>query len=989
MKIHALYLYNGEKDHIIKSLEYTSKICDTIHIFGIKNKTEELNIESNNIFKHEIFWDYDFSKIRNKAIDILCSQISLDDWILSLDSDECLDPKTFWKINSILDLCSGDSTVCGLSFTIINNNDYWLSEHIYDKPTRNLKKRDIRLFRANPLLRYKGRIEESLDINPFLVHDIDIKIYHHSQRYTDEENSFLKERQAILEKWNITSESDKKSFMKEEEKFYSVFDKNLKSIMSENKKPKIGFFTLHYDPPIGGAERSMHNYFSILSDFYDIEVFCFLNEDGGKFDKEINILRDNIKITKSNLPIATCVNNFIRNENPSAIITQLLQSEIIIDLAHRNGIPCIYFVHGFFEDICQHYLLNSCKETNLETCCFGAHCPNAQRQDIHSQKYNRCKSIICNSHYTEKIFSRFFPTASEKVVVVPPNFNYESFNFLEKTNFNTVLAINTSQSKGRNVVINLAFMNPDLKFIYVDSKKKDLQNIPIPPNMEFKPRLSREEMVKLYNEVSVVVYPTLMDETFGGVPCEAVLSGTPIVCPNKGNLSNIVMDGKNGKIVNNSYKKEDWNKALHEAIKICPPRDLARKLLSSLNTKVNSEKIKKEIEKCISLVNKNIVCKVEDYSKDKIVVKNSNKKKILFLARFLLPPLGGGEWFHFTVLKHLQKIGYDCKGACYFDGKSNIPFSEERETNWGPIPVRQAVVRSFHDLDAIVEKEKPDLVLTMSYDALSIIKAAHKNKAKAIFGTHFWRNICEVPEVFENMLKRPLSSVKLLTQFHPAFHLADEYYVNSKFMQLGVEKYVGKKIERIIHPMADLDRIVADKIDKKYITFVNPEYYKGGENFINIAKKLSRYNFLCIGQAPFPDKIESSKRINTNLANMHNIKVIESCENMSEIYKQTAILLVPAIVDETFSMVTLEAMWNGIPVIVSPNGNLPFLVGDSSIILELSDLTTWTNIIEQIMGDEDYYNILSESCKKRSREFSPDKELEKFEKMVKLTIGDP
>ena len=43
------------------------------------------------------------------------------------------------------------------------------------------------------------------------------------------------------------------------------------------KKPVIGFYSFFYSPILGGAERSMHNYFSKLSTRYDIYAHCFFN----------------------------------------------------------------------------------------------------------------------------------------------------------------------------------------------------------------------------------------------------------------------------------------------------------------------------------------------------------------------------------------------------------------------------------------------------------------------------------------------------------------------------------------------------------------------------------------------------------------------------------------------------------------------------------------------------------------------------------------
>ena len=318
-----------------------------------------------------------------------------------------------------------------------------------------------------------------------------------------------------------------------------------------------------------------------------------------------------------------------------------------------------------------------------------------------------------------------------------------------------------------------------------------------------------------------------------------------------------------------------------------------------------------------------------------------------------------------------------------------MPFVEEKQLVWHGIDVAQEQIRSNLDLRHVLERELPDLVLTMSYDAPYIVREAKRVGAKTILGTHFWRNICEVPKVFDKMLTRPKDTVRVLNQYHEVFDIADECYVNSKFMQLGVERYVGKKIDRIIHPILDVERITAPKDGQhRYITMINPEYYKGGGMLVEVAKRMPKRNFLCVGRPP-ENAGEINKKVDEAIAQAHNIKVIEKNDDMSSIYGDTSVLLIPSIVDETFSMVALEAMWNKVPVVASVNGNLPFLVEDASITLDVDDPDLWIKSIESLLDDEEYYKMIQDKCKERAWEFYPDKEFEKFEEMVKACIGEP
>jgi glycosyltransferase involved in cell wall biosynthesis len=110
---------------------------------------------------------------------------------------------------------------------------------------------------------------------------------------------------------------------------------------------------------------------------------------------------------------------------------------------------------------------------------------------------------------------------------------------------------------------------------------------------------------------------------------------------------------------------------------------------------------------------------------------------------------------------------------------------------------------------------------------------------------------------------------------------------------------------------------------------------------------------------------------------------------MAEIYAQTKILLAPSLVDETFSMCSLEAMSNKIPVLASPNGNFQFLIEDGGFLLDTDNIELWVKTIKELMNDKELYLDISKKAYNISRKYDPQIELEKFEKMVSELIGEP
>jgi len=353
-------------------------------------------------------------------------------------------------------------------------------------------------------------------------------------------------------------------------------------------------------------------------------------------------------------------------------------------------------------------------------------------------------------------------------------------------------------------------------------------------------------------------------------------------------------------------------------------------------------------------------------------------KKILFLGRFFFPALGGGEFFLHKVLKYLKSNGYFVYSACYCN-PNEIPFSEDSYVEWDGIPVFQ--LKPDGDfIEKFIKKTCPDIVVTQSFDAPRIIDAAKSVGAKTILGTHFWRNICAVDQYFANMLTRDISSLRLLTENHRVFFEADEVYVNSKFMQLALKRFTGFDCKNIIHPTIDLDRVLVKNRDPKYITLINPDEGKGGDLFVLLAERLKGLNFMCVGKG---NGFHSPNRdINAKLSKMLNVKIVEQTKDMSKIYEQTKILLIPSRVDETFSMVALEAMFNGIPVIASNNGNLPYLLQGCGFNLPVNNPDLWEETIDTLNHNQEFYQEISKRSISESKKYLPETELNKFKELI-------
>jgi glycosyltransferase involved in cell wall biosynthesis len=745
-------------------------------------------------------------------------------------------------------------------------------------------------------------------------------------------------------------------------------------------KPVIGAFMLYYMPePLGGAERSTHNYFKRLSKYYDIHVTCFMHGDRKFFQKD-DLVVDGIHIIRTPQPIDMAVRSFIVNYKPDMIVTQLLGSDIVVNESYKYDVPCVFFAHGVFEDICLGGIRRDCPYTDVMTCDIkGPNCTYSLNIDRNLEKYKKCESIICNSKFMIDCFKRFYPEVSEKIKLSCPDFDYDLFQYSDKRPSDKIriLAVNSSVLKGRDLIFDIAYRNQDLEVIYVDVRQPDHNFLVRSPNIRILGKVSREEMSELYKEANVTIIPTVLQETFSGVACESILSGTPVLCTPKGNLTDLVKD-KGGKLID-SLNYEDWI----DYIRIFSKSVINEKYSNFVREKLNCEKNSEDMKELFDSILKEK--QLNNFIIDKENFIKVGDKKIMFLARFFYPPLGGGEYFIHNVLSYLIKMGYNCEAACYCHPDPRIKM-KECVTDWRGIKTHQFSSISYEKIYNFLKKEKPDLVITQSYDAPDIVSAAKSLGIKTILGTHFWRNICEVEDNFVNMLTRPLNTVKIRKDLHRVFREADELYVNSEYMKRAVKRYVGVDIERIITPIIDRDRVISKEKDRKYITLINPDVGKGGSLFVQLSKNMTTNQFMCVGLGN--DFLPENRIINENIKKQPNIIKVQNTDKMSEIYKVTKVLLIPSIVDETFSMVALEAMANGIPVLASNFGNLPYLLGeDCELILDPFDLFCWEEKIKELYSNDSYYSKCSEGMIRKAKMFDPDRQLELFFGMVQKCIG--
>ena len=221
--------------------------------------------------------------------------------------------------------------------------------------------------------------------------------------------------------------------------------------------------------------------------------------------------------------------------------------------------------------------------------------------------------------------------------------------------------------------------------------------------------------------------------------------------------------------------------------------------------------------------------------------------------------------------------------------------------------------------------------------------------------------------------------------YHNAKQLenADFYAVPSAFAASFYYHLHGIHCE-LLPNILQRERVVAKAANRKYITIVNPSREKGGCVFANIVYKCG------IKNSPIKFLAVESRGSEIDLAgcgldlrSFGNIRIMDHTTDPRKFWSLTKICLVPSLVEESQGLVALEAMLNGIPVIVSDRGALPETVGNNGFVLSLPrllscgdelpemlfDVDSWVTTIEQLLYNTTLYDEKALLAKEAAMEY--------------------
>ena len=183
--------------------------------------------------------------------------------------------------------------------------------------------------------------------------------------------------------------------------------------------------------------------------------------------------------------------------------------------------------------------------------------------------------------------------------------------------------------------------------------------------------------------------------------------------------------------------------------------------------------------------------------------------------------------------------------------------------------------------------------------------------------------------------------------------------------------------------------------ENEYITLINLDENKGGFIFRRLAEAMPNKKFLAVkGSYSEPHYFGQANNFPPN------VTVMPNTPNIKEVYAKTRILIMLSRY-ESWGMTATEAMCNGIPVVCTPTEGLKENCADAGIYIpareeperdanhmitkddrDTYDISYLVKQINKLDNDKKYYKVISDKCRKRSRELDPSNGLAEVESFL-------
>jgi len=327
-----------------------------------------------------------------------------------------------------------------------------------------------------------------------------------------------------------------------------------------------------------------------------------------------------------------------------------------------------------------------------------------------------------------------------------------------------------------------------------------------------------------------------------------------------------------------------------------------------------------------------------------------NQRSCLILSEWGFP-FGGAEAFFNETANLLFELGFLVKwgnfqvpGRGYHEKYENVNHPTYTELRYNRVPNEVT-------LSEIVLANSPDIVFSHGKFNDVLGKITSVNGIVLIEGFHFWTGLIDLYHE---------SNIDILNNI-PLHNLAEtnsterapgsQKYLVSQFMLDVYEALGGSDDFQVIDPTLFTNHGI--KFANSYgsnISQLDVSIGKGGDLFCQLVEQLG-------SEIPFTAVIRETtesviKERLLFLSQKYPLLTLIPYSEISSILRDSRLILIPSLVDETYNRVAEEGVQFGIPVLTSDRGNLRYLLEGEGAINSF-DSSVWTDAIKSLYFSEE------------------------------------
>jgi hypothetical protein len=334
--------------------------------------------------------------------------------------------------------------------------------------------------------------------------------------------------------------------------------------------------------------------------------------------------------------------------------------------------------------------------------------------------------------------------------------------------------------------------------------------------------------------------------------------------------------------------------------------------------------------------------------------------KIIYINEYAPKTGGGEEYFRSCILENNEYGISSIYIQCTRKGRSNKYIAIYPEL----IDRKIILCRDKHEVINEIKSINPTSLHSIGSTILMATEIANELRIKTKIGYHFWTHFVDLYEGNNIEIIKNIDKHRINRNFETKSKFIDKYVV-SDFM-LDVYKCLGGlETVAVNYPITtfDLYSINGDIIphsvtEIKNVLQVNLNEKKGGRIFFDIAKENINKDIKFTGvysertnDSDLAKTIEDGKNSRFN-----NVQVLDFTEK-EELFRYSDLIMIPSLVDETFSRIAFEAMIRGKIIITTKNGNLKYLNAGGIFLEEVNDFKVALDFLESEINLDEHLRM--------------------------------